>query len=315
MPAKIEFSLVSMALALAGCGSRSLMVGRDAGTARDSAALPDRAANGDGFVGSDVFVPADVLPDLALPPDVALAPDAAPEGDSIRPDVASDPTPDRVVPTEVAADNVLRDGPVDLLPRDLPPITDLGGDSAVRDQAAEPRPADVGSPDAAGDVSPEAAREVQPFVVDGALATFCSGDLPHMVVNGIESYPVVTGRMLPLDCCDAGLFTVTTDTFAEQIAFRWQRFSGSFQYPASVDLSNPGSDWSLRLVAGCDPVLSSCTGPGDAYTTGLEGRLDIARGGSQIDMSLCLHVVEPAGSPHPLIHTLDLYAPHVLTSY
>jgi hypothetical protein len=42
MPAKLEFSLVSLAFALAGCGSRSLMVGRDAGTARDSAALPDR---------------------------------------------------------------------------------------------------------------------------------------------------------------------------------------------------------------------------------------------------------------------------------
>jgi hypothetical protein len=309
MLAKIEFSLVCLALALAGCGSRSLIVGRDAGTARDSAALPDSPANGDAFVGSDVFAPDDILPDLLL------LPDAAPDGDSIRPDVASDPAPDHVVPTEVAVDHVLRDGPVDLLLRDLPLITDLGGDSAVRDQAAEPQPADVGSPDAAGDVSPEAAREVQPYVVDGALATFCSGDLPHMVVNGIESYPVVTGRMLPLDCCDAGLFTVTTDTFAEQITFRWQRFSTSFQYPASVDLSNPGTDWSLRLVAGCDPVLSSCTGPGDAYTTGLEGLLDIAQGGSQIDMSLCLHVVEPAGSSHPSIHTLDLYAPHVLTTY
>jgi hypothetical protein len=316
MLAKIEFSLVSLALALTGCGSRSLIVGRDAGTARDSAALPDSAANGDAFVGSDVFVPADVLPDLALLPDVALSPDAAPDGDSIRPDVASDPAPDRVVPTEVAVDNVRRDGPVDLLLRDLPLITDLGGDSAVRDQAAEPQPADVGSPDAAGDVSPEAAREVPPFVVDGALASFCSGDLPRMVVNGIESNPAVTGKMIPYDCCDGGEFDVTTQTFSYPIVVPWRRMaSAAFRYPASVDLASLPSDWSVRVVAGCDPIQSSCGGPGDGYTTGIEGVLEVDGGGSQFDMSLCLHVVEPAGSSHPLIHTLDLYAPHVLATY
>jgi hypothetical protein len=49
--------------------------------------------------------------------------------------------------------------------------------------------------------------------------------------------------------------------------------------------------------------------------TGLEGVLEAARSGSQFDMSLCLHVVEAAGSTHPMIHTLDLYAPHVQTAY
>ena len=28
-------------------------------------------------------------------------------------------------------------------------------------------------------------------------------------------------------------------------------------------------------------------------------------------MSLCLHVQEPADSPHPIVHTLALYAQHV----
>jgi hypothetical protein len=29
------------------------------------------------------------------------------------------------------------------------------------------------------------------------------------------------------------------------------------------------------------------------------------------DMSVCLHVEESASSPHPLVHSLDLFATHI----
>jgi hypothetical protein len=51
------------------------------------------------------------------------------------------------------------------------------------------------------------------------------------------------------------------------------------------------------------------------YTTEFTGLLEVVGNYSQLDMSLCLHVQEPSDSPHSIIHTLDLYAPHVLTSY
>jgi hypothetical protein len=36
---------------------------------------------------------------------------------------------------------------------------------------------------------------------------------------------------------------------------------------------------------------------------------------SGFDMSLCLSLAESPSSPHPLVHTLDLYAPHVHAGY
>jgi hypothetical protein len=308
---KLYVLLVWVGVAVAGCGTRTTLAVHDAGIPRDGAGLSDARIPDDVFVAPDAPAIADAFPDVFVPPE------AAPDGPAVQADAVTDPI---YLPPEAAPDGVFRDGPSEASQRDSSTV-DLAvfSDASSRDFGSEPASPETGSPDVATTVdlagAPEVSREVPPFVVDGALASYCSGDLAHMIVNGIESYPVVTGTMIPLDCCDAGLFSVTTQSFAEPITFRWQRYSGIFQYPASVDLANPGSGWSLRLVAGCDPVLSSCTGSGDAYTTGLEGLLGIARSGSQLDMSLCLHVEESAASPHPIIHTLDLYAPHVPTRW
>ena len=41
--------------------------------------------------------------------------------------------------------------------------------------------------------------------------------------------------------------------------------------------------------------------------------LQVLRAKTGYDMSLCLHLSEAAGSPHPILHSLDLYAPSVTT--
>ena len=309
--AKLKLSLVWAVVAVAGCGTRAALIVHDAGSPRDSVGQPDTATRDDGFVARDVLVAADAFPDGFVQPEPPA------DGPDARADAAREAAPELSMPPDVAADTAARDLPVEYGLRDLvPPDENLAGDLPRPDSASEMTSLEVGSPDRAPMADLAGAREVPPFAVDGALASFCSGDVAHMLVNGIESNPTVTGRMIPYDCCDGGEFHVTTETFSYPIVVPWRRMAGSaFRYPAAVDLASAPSDWSIRLVAGCDPMLSSCTGPGDSYTSGLEGELQVDRSGSQFDMSLCLHVAEPASSPHPLIHALDLYAPHVLTTY
>jgi hypothetical protein len=315
---KIRFSVFCLAFAFAGCGTRSGLTVREAGTSPDLVVVPDSAsANPD--APPDILLRDDGLPDLLVMPDMLA------DVEITRRDVPVEYPPDLIPPSDPGRDGALRDGPIETTSRDSTlldvvtpsdrPAQDFPGDRPPSD-AGVPEVARDGSPEVAGDVSSEAGREVQPFVVDGGLASFCSGDTPHMVVNGIESNPSVVGRVIPYDCCDGGQFTVTTQTFAYPIVISWRSQLGAGPTPpATVDLANPPSNWSVRVVAGCDPMLSSCTGPGDGYTSGLEGMLQVALAAYQFDMSLCLHIVEPAGSSHPLVHTLDLYAPHVVTTY
>jgi len=176
---------------------------------------------------------------------------------------------------------------------------------------------DPGTPVTGGDASPEGAREVPPFIAGDATASFCSGDLARMVLNGLESYPVVTAKRIPFSCCFGGQFQFTTQTFAEPLVVTWQWFdTQSSGIPISVDLSNPSNEWKILVTAGCDPFGTSCTNTGDIYTSGLQGALVVTFNPTVAwDTNLCLHVEEPAGSSHPLIQSLDLYAPHVQVSY
>jgi hypothetical protein len=165
-----------------------------------------------------------------------------------------------------------------------------------------------------GDASTEGGRQFPPFVAGDASASFCSGDLARMVLNGSESYPVVTGKRIPFSCCFGGQFQVTTETFAESLMVSWQWADvESSSIPISVDLSSLPAEWRVLVSVGCDPMMSgSCSSGGDIYTSGLQGVLVVTfNPGFVWDTNLCLHVEQPAGSPHPLIHSLDLYAPHV----
>jgi len=164
-----------------------------------------------------------------------------------------------------------------------------------------------------GDASPEGGRQFPPFVAGDASASFCSGDLARMVLNGGESYPVVTGKRIFFSCCFGGQFQVTTETFAEPLAVTWQwSDTQSSSIPMSVDLASLPAEWRVQVTAGCDPMGMSCSAGGDIYTSGLQGVLEVTFNPTvDWDTSLCLHVEQPAGSSHPLIQSLDLYAPHV----
>lgn len=291
---------------LAGCGSRSSIGVRDGGSRLDTARSFDAPAGDDATVSGDVVAPAERPADM-----VGLT------------DVASDreTTPDLLAqPDSVAADLVVPDGRVETGASDLsdadPNLPRDTTDALLPDLPPEARPADAAR-DLAPDLPPEAAPEVPPLVVDGALASFCSGDTARMVLNGIESYPVVTGRQLPLSCCSSSQFIVTTQTFAEPLVVTWWVSGGlAPSNPVVLDLGSLPRGWSMWVVAGCDPLLTTCTTEGDdVYDSGFAGVLELTGARADIDMSLCLHLVEPPGSSHPLIHTLELYAPHVLATY
>jgi hypothetical protein len=294
--------LIFSSLVSAGCDHSSIRVGKDAAWAPDAA--PDAVAPG-----------ADAAPDTRVP---AADADAAP---AVGPDVpatpevarADEPSPDRTPDRAAPPDEV---GPPD--PRPDGSARDAAPDAFVPDLAADaPRadgPADLAT-DPAADVAVEA-REAgpdwTPFAVDGALAGFCSGDSPRLVINGAASSPTVTGAMIPYDCCDGGQFNVTSPAFALPIVFSWRRMSSSaWVYPATADLANLPTGWSVQFYAGCNPLSSSCTGSSDYYTTGFEGTLQLASSAVTVDMSLCLHVQETAAAPHSIIHSMELYAPHV----
>jgi len=174
-------------------------------------------------------------------------------------------------------------------------------------------------PDAPGlsDVAPalpDAANEVQSSLPDAGLSAFCSGPTSHMVVNGIESYPAVSGRAIPFNCCEGGEFQVTTETFVWPIAVTWR--NTDFVLPATLDLANLPNAWGVQVFVGCDPMNYLCTTPpADSYSSGLTGTLQVSDSLSGYDMSLCLSVAESPGSPHPLVHSLDLYVPQVHAGY
>jgi hypothetical protein len=306
--------MIGLFLATFGCGSRAITIHRDAGPNRDSAAIADSLGLGDAFEGGTR------VPDSLSKRDVEQRDDAS---SAFSPDLA---TPD------VAADSVFRDASPEGVMREVARGDILAvEDGFSQDQALDVFVPDVvsadgGSPDVIlpDGVSPDVAspdavlREVASDVADdaifssinGPLAAFCSGDLPHMVVNGVESHPAVTGRMIPFSCCLAGEFVVVTQTFVYPIVVMWRNLG----LPSTSDLASLPSSGTVEVSVGCDPISASCYPAPDSYTSGLQGVLQLSRATSGYDMSLCLHVEEPAGSPHPIVHTLDLYAPHVQTN-
>ena len=145
-------------------------------------------------------------------------------------------------------------------------------------------------------------------------AGFCGGDTPRMVVNGVTTTPTVVGQEMILDCCRAARFVVTTSDFSQPIAFDW-RWEGPGPLPASISLTNLPDRWRVSLQAGCSVTQPSCLGALDNFTTGFTGQLLVSSfdGGPGFEMNLCLHFTEPAGMPGTILHTLDLYAPHVST--
>ena len=302
MKAQFRFVMSWLFLATVGCGTRSTLSPADAGAKKD------------GVVGMDSLVFPGAVEVAIAAPDLASNRDVEGQND-ILPAVSTDlAVPD--LPLDLADRDATSDGGArDVLTSDVIAVgdssaSDIGADGVLPDVVSR----DVASPDVASPEVPagDAAGDALFSSIDGPLAAFCSGDTPHMVVNGIDSHPAVSGSMIPYDCCDGGEFKVVTATFVDLIIVSWQAQAGATsRYPATIDLANPPKGWNVRIVIGCDTATASCYPPPDGYTSGLQGALQVTISGGHYDMSLCLHVEEPADSPHPIVHTLDLYAPHV----
>jgi hypothetical protein len=212
----------------------------------------------------------------------------------------------------------LPDAPSDLpaalpdVPRDLPPaMPDTSRDTSPTLPDAS-RDTSLTVPDGSRDVSSassDASNEVRSLAPDAGASTFCSGELNHMVVNGIESYPAVSAAMIPYDCCEGGEMQAMTETFLWPIRVTWR--NTDFVLPATVDLANLPKTWGVQVLVGCPSLPASCVSPPDSYASGLSGTLQVSGGIGNYDMSLCLSLADSASSPHPLVHSLELYVPHV----
>ena len=188
-----------------------------------------------------------------------------------------------------------------------------GREAGTSPDMPDGRARDDGQPGLAPDRATEVAPESQPPVVDGGLASYCTGTLARMVLNGTETNPAVHGKNLPLSCCFANQLEVISATVGFPLTVVWHSTADEISTtPLSLDLANLLQGWTVRVVAGCDPIMSTCSTPGEIYDSGLEGSLQVTRLASGYDTTICLHLVEPAGSSHPLIHTMDLYAPHIV---
>ena len=172
------------------------------------------------------------------------------------------------------------------------------------------------SPDTAAmpDGQPDVATD---RATDDGPASFCTGSMARMVLNGTEANPTVHGENLPLSCCFANQLEIISATVGFPLMVVWHTTADDISTtPLTLDLANLPQGWTVRVVAGCDPVMSTCPAPGDIYDSGLAGSLQVARlAAIGYDTTICLHLVEPAGSSHPLIHTMDFYAPHVVATY
>jgi hypothetical protein len=154
---------------------------------------------------------------------------------------------------------------------------------------------------------------------DSAVAPtdpFCSGPTARLTVNGADD-PImaVQGKSIAMNCCYSGGLVVDSAAFQAILAIVWRVPATSPSLiPGTIDVSTFASlsMGGLELDVGCDPSTQSCTSAPDRYTSGFQGTLQIANNGSGgFDATYCISVSEPSASPHPLIHSLHLYAPHV----
>jgi len=286
MKAIAYLPVIGVGLALAGCKAQDTPKAEDAGPAekQDTAApTPDLLSFDDLAPAPDLVSAADPRPDAApdlAGPDLRVKEDGPPAAPS---DLAT--TPD-AAPDLAAADLLVK--------ADTTPLT-------VPDVAT--------APDTAPDLAPADAARDASSPTD--LATFCTGGASKMIVNGISSNPAVSGKVTPYDCCDGGEFQIVTATYVHPVVISWRATVGSFGGFKTIDLANPPDGWSVGVTVGCGSA-ASCTDPVDSYTTGLSGSLSISIGKSAMyDMSVCLHVEEPVSSPHPEVHSLDVFATHI----
>lgn len=145
---------------------------------------------------------------------------------------------------------------------------------------------------------------------DTGVASFCTGSQPRFAANGHSTGPAIRSTILVMDCCEGFELEIVTATFLYSIYVRWVVSPSSDPFPLDIDLSAPASLRSLHVLTNCDSTRANCS---DVYQSGFVGRLQLSQsdGGIGYDGSLCIHAEEPADSPHPHLHSFDLYLPRI----
>ncbi len=159
----------------------------------------------------------------------------------------------------------------------------------------------------------DAARDVS--TTDSASAFCADPNSARIALNGVvAASPAASATELYLNCCESAVIRVVTARFTDAISVMWRHQVGSLPtFPVTLDLANLPAGWSVSVLDGCDPTMSSCM-PGDRYDSGLTGTLYVERtAAGQLRMSTCLDASEPASMPHPLIHSLQLWVPPITT--
>jgi len=147
---------------------------------------------------------------------------------------------------------------------------------------------------------------LSPSAQDLSIGNFCSGSA-RVELNGMEAdSPVVSGRLMFLDCCDAAEFDVVSQQLAQPIFLAWRHMAGIQPAPpTTLDLTNLPSGWGATLYTGCSPSAPGCT-PSDILTTGLSGTLTVGAGGAAgYQISVCLNAT---ASGHPVIRDVRLWS-------
>ena len=174
------------------------------------------------------------------------------------------------------------------------------GDSAVPGDARR---------DGAGPQLDGAARDAAPLA--------CSGP-GSMVLNGTSIPVAVTGRMVFMNCCEAGAFVFDGLTELDiRIVVMWRAQVGSpTAIPFTVDLADLPDGIGVQVISGCGDPPEYCPDPSDSLNTGLRGTLTVqGETGLGYVMTLCLRGEAPPGETHPVLRTIDLWAEDVVAPY
>lgn len=140
---------------------------------------------------------------------------------------------------------------------------------------------------------------------------FCSGKA-RVELNGQRAdSPFVSAQPLFLSCCEAAELSVVSMQIAEPLVFSWRRFvSGMNELPVTLDLAKLPKEWSVSLSSGCSSLQQGCQ-PTDTLNEGFVGTLTIDGDFAGYEMSVCLQVAEPAATPHPVLHDVQLWSPTI----
>ena len=150
---------------------------------------------------------------------------------------------------------------------------------------------------------------------DAGVLDFCQGPA-RAEVNGAALAVEAVGEMMYLDCCEAAGVAFAPVGAGHRILVSWRHSGGpSPTLPITLDLASPPSQWGVSVTVDCDPQ-TGCGTSGSLWSGQLQGTLTVTTLDqypyTAYDMTLCLQGVEDEAAPQPTVHSLRLWAAHVV---